>query len=74
MGGETCEGRKGPTVTNPYRPSIGATPSDYVEFVAKGREELPAGRRGLVYMEAGCRRGKADVHVDAIQNMVEALE
>ena len=68
------EGQRGSTVTNPYRPSIGATSSDNVEFVVKGHEELPTGRTVLAYIEARGRREKADVHVDAIQNMVEALE
>ena len=68
------EGQRGPTVTNPYRPSIGATPSDDIEFVVKGHEELPAGSRELAYIVAGGRREKADVHVYAIQNMGEVLE
>lgn len=72
--GDGSEGQRGPTVTNPYRPSIGAAPSDDVEFVAKGHEELPAGSRESEYIEARGRREKADVQVDAIQNMVEALE
>jgi len=75
VGSEASEGQRGHTVTNPYRRSIGATPSDDVEFVVKGHEELPTGSWELAYIEArSCRHEKADVHVNAIQNMVEALE
>jgi hypothetical protein len=35
-----------PAVTNPYRPAIGPLPSDDIELIIKGREELPAGCGG----------------------------
>jgi hypothetical protein len=34
--------KNAPAVTDPYRPRIGATPSDDIELVVKGHEELPA--------------------------------
>ena len=34
--------KNAPAVTDPYRPRIGASPSDDIERVVKGHEELPA--------------------------------
>ena len=67
-------GRRGqknaPTVTDPYRPRIGATPSNDIELVVKGRDELPA-ETGLAYVKT---TQQADAQEDTTGDMVEVLE
>jgi hypothetical protein len=53
--------------TDPYRPPVGATPSDDVPLIVKSTEELPAGSMGLRYVrhsESG-RRRQGDSHIEA---------
>lgn len=44
---EEYEYQNGPEVTDPYRPPVGATPSDDIELIIKRRYKLPAVNRGV---------------------------
>jgi hypothetical protein len=71
---EEYEYQNGPDVTDPYRPPVGATPSDDIELIIKRHYELPAVNRGVCLCEVGGRRGKPDAQEDPTCSVREALE
>ena len=57
--------------TDPYRPPVGATPSDDVPLVVKSTDELPAGSRVLRYVRpsGSDRHRRGDSHIEAVHGV-----
>jgi len=61
-------GDETPLATNPYRPTVGATPSDDTPLIIKGGEEFPSAQRALgqVTEAAGTRQWRRRTCIDRL--------
>jgi hypothetical protein len=61
-------------ITDPYRPPVGAMPTDKIQLIVEGCEILPTMGERWVYIRVRGRNTKVDPQVYATNGREEALE